>query len=84
MNHAKLMLVDDEEGVIGSQNLDILSFGFNMEAGIFFRQKNIINDLGHLIERWKKESELFQSGLKKISFKDKLLIAIFKIFYPIF
>ena len=84
MNHAKLMLVDDEEGVIGSQNLDILSFGFNMEAGIFFRQKNIINELGHLIERWKRESEFFESGLKKISFKDKLLIAIFKIFYPIF
>jgi cardiolipin synthase len=84
MNHAKLMLVDDEEGVIGSQNLDILSFGFNMEAGIFFRQKNIINELSHLIERWKRESEFFESGLKKISFKDKLLIAIFKIFYPIF
>jgi cardiolipin synthase len=84
MNHAKLMLVDDDEGVIGSQNLDILSFGFNMEAGIFFRQKNIINELRHLIERWKRESEFFQSDPKKISWRDKLLIAIFKIFYPIF
>jgi cardiolipin synthase len=84
MNHAKLMLVDQEEGIIGSQNLDVLSFGFNMEAGIFFRQKDMIHDLSHLIERWKKESELFQSGLKKISFGNKVLIAIFKIFYPIF
>jgi len=84
MMHAKLMLVDGEEGVIGSQNLDILSFGFNMEAGIFFRQKNIISELSHLIERWKRESEFFESGLKKISWYDKLLIAIFKIFYPIF
>lgn len=84
MMHAKLMLVDGEEGVIGSQNLDILSFGFNMEAGIFFRQKNIISELSHLIERWKRESEFFESGLKKISWHDKLLIAIFKIFYPIF
>ena len=84
MIHAKLMLVDGDEGVIGSQNLDILSFGFNMEAGIFFRQKNIISDLSHLIEKWKKESEFFQSSLKKISWRDKLLIGIFKIFYPIF
>lgn len=84
MMHAKLMLVDGEEGVIGSQNLDILSFGFNMEAGIFFRQKNIISELSRLIERWKRESEFFESGLKKISWHDKLLIAIFKIFYPIF
>lgn len=84
MNHSKLMLVDGEEGVIGSQNLDILSFGLNMEAGIFFRQKNIITDLSRLIERWKKESELFKPEFQKISKWDKFLMAIFKLFYPIF
>ena len=84
MNHAKLMLVDDEEGVIGSQNFDILSFGPNMEIGIFFRQKDIINSLIHLLNKWKRESVLFENGHTKISWKDYILIYIFKFFYPIF
>ena len=84
MTHAKLMLVDDEEGVIGSQNLDVLSFGLNMEAGIFFRQKDIINSLRHLIDKWKREATLFLPKEQKIHFRDRVLIAILKFFYPIF
>ena len=84
MNHAKLMLVDDEEGVIGSQNLDFLSFGVNMEVGIFFRQKDIINSLIHLLSKWRKESVLFVDSDVKISLKDRILIFIFRFFYPIF
>ncbi len=84
MTHAKLMLVDKEEGVIGSQNLDVLSFGLNVEAGIFFRQKDIINSLSHLIEKWKNEAFLFIPKDQKILFLDRFLISIFKFFYPIF
>jgi len=84
MTHAKLMLVDDEEGVIGSQNLDVLSFGLNMEAGIFFRQKNIISSLYNLINKWKNEAVLFLPKEQKISWLDRLFISIFKFFYPIF
>lgn len=84
MTHAKLMLVDDEEGVIGSQNLDILSFGFNMEAGIFFRQKDIINSLRHLVSKWKNEATLFLAEDRKPSPWDRFLISVFKFFYPIF
>lgn len=84
MNHAKLMLVDDEEGVVGSQNLDILSFGPNMEVGIFFRQKNMINSLISLLDKWKRESELFSGLERKLSLGDYLLIGILKFFYPIF
>ncbi len=40
MNHAKIMLIDDEEGVIGSQNMDILSFNWNIEGGVFLDKKN--------------------------------------------
>lgn len=83
MNHSKLMLVDREEGVVGSQNLDVLSFGFNVEAGIFFRQKNIINDLSNLLEKWKKQSTLFVPENNKINAWNKFLISIFNIFYKI-
>ena len=83
MNHSKLMLVDREEGVIGSQNLDVLSFSVNVEAGIFFRQKNIINDLINLLEKWKKQSALFVPENNKISLWNSFLISIFNIFYKI-
>lgn len=84
MNHAKIMLIDDTEGVIGSQNMDILSFNLNMEAGIFFQQKDLVNDLKKIFEHWRRESLFFEATNKKIKFFDRVLIAIFKIFYPIF
>lgn len=83
MNHAKILLIDDEEGLIGSQNMDILSFGWNMEAGVFFRQKKLVSDLKRIIDHWRDESVPFNSGWKHIKWYDKILIAIFKLFFPI-
>ncbi|NCA93501.1 phosphatidylserine/phosphatidylglycerophosphate/cardiolipin synthase family protein, partial [bacterium] len=45
MNHAKVMIIDDKEALVGSQNLDILSFNFNLELGVFFEQKQAVADL---------------------------------------
>ncbi len=56
MNHAKAMLVDMQEGIIGSQNLDFLSFHMNIEAGVFFHEPDMVNDLSKVIEGWKSES----------------------------
>lgn len=84
MNHAKIMLIDSEEGIIGSQNMDILSFNLNMEAGVFFRQRDLVIDLGHIINHWKKESTIFESPGKKLKWYDWVLIMVFKFFYPIF
>ncbi|MFA5754140.1 MAG: phosphatidylserine/phosphatidylglycerophosphate/cardiolipin synthase family protein [Patescibacteria group bacterium] len=84
MNHAKLMLIDDEEGVIGSQNMDILSFNLNMEAGVFFRQKGLVDDLRRIVEHWKNEAVFFKVPFRSIKLSDRIFIGIFKIFYPIF
>lgn len=84
MNHAKIMLIDAAEGVIGSQNMDILSFSFNIEAGVFFRQKNLVNDLMKIIDHWKTSAVAFDAASRKIKWIDRLLIVILKIFYPIF
>ncbi|MFA6514027.1 MAG: phosphatidylserine/phosphatidylglycerophosphate/cardiolipin synthase family protein [Patescibacteria group bacterium] len=85
MNHAKLMLIDNLEGLVGSQNMDIFSFGWNFEVGIFSRQKNLVADLEKIIETWKGEAEPFDVEYKtKISLSDRLLIHFFKFFYPIF
>ena len=84
MNHAKIMLIDGTEGVIGSQNMDILSFNWNIEAGVFFRQKGLVSDLEKIVEGWRKSSIEFEVLNRKIKFTDQILIAILKIFYPIF
>lgn len=83
MNHAKIMLIDDEEGLIGSQNIDILSFNMNMEVGVFFKQKQAVYDLNKLFEHWKKEAIYFNASEKKITWFDKILLNIMKLFFPI-
>lgn len=84
MNHAKLLLIDNEIGLIGSQNFDILSFNFNIEAGVFFSQKKLVADLQKIIEKWRSEAEPFEFKRNRHRFSDKILISIIKIFYPIF
>ena len=37
MNHAKAIIIDQKEAMVGSQNLDFLSFDLNSEIGIFFK-----------------------------------------------
>lgn len=54
MNHAKVMMVDGAEGTIGSQNLDFLSFNWNIEAGVFFHEPEMVRDVLGIIEEWKK------------------------------
>lgn len=84
MNHAKIMLIDGEEGVIGSQNMDVLSFNFNIEAGVFFRQKDLVNDLGKIVATWRAGAVALKTDQRPISFTDHVLINILKIFYTIF
>lgn len=84
MNHAKIMLIDGAEGVVGSPNIDILSFGLNMEAGVFFRQKHLIADLEKIFLKWKKEGEFFQNPRPLMKISDRFLVFMLKLFYPIF
>jgi len=84
MNHAKIMLIDESEGVIGSQNMDVLSFNWNIEAGVFFSQKKLVADLLRIVEHWKKESLVFENAGRRVKGFDKVLMIILKFFYPIF
>ncbi len=84
MNHAKVMLIDGEEGVIGSQNMDVLSFNFNIELGVFFRQKGLVNQLSKIVDQWKNTAIIFEASGRKIKFIDKVLIIILRLFYPLF
>lgn len=64
MNHSKIMIVDGCEGILGSQNVDILSFDFNMESGVFFTEPNLISELNQITEDWKKDSELYSPKMR--------------------
>ncbi len=56
MLHAKALLIDDSEGMIGSQNIDSLSFDFNVEAGLFFKRKDMVNSLKKVLDGWKNQA----------------------------
>ncbi len=59
MNHAKLLLIDENRALVGSQNIDALSFDYNAEAGLYFDDPIMIRDLKTIIEKWQKTSTLF-------------------------
>lgn len=84
MNHAKIMLIDKTEVLVGSQNIDLLSFNWNFEAGIFSRQAKLVADLSNIVEDWKKEADPFIGQDNKLGLKDRALVSFYKFFYPIF
>lgn len=83
MNHSKLLIIDNDEALIGSQNLDPISFSLNMEAGIFFRDRKLVRDLLQAISNWKNNSIVFEPRKNTKIFVDYLITIIVKIFYPI-
>lgn len=83
MNHAKLLLIDDEEGLLGSQNFDWLSFHLNAETGVFFKEKKLIQKLDKTIAVWKHHAQKFNPGQFKMRPTDYLVGVLVKIFRPI-
>jgi phosphatidylserine/phosphatidylglycerophosphate/cardiolipin synthase-like enzyme len=59
MNHAKAMLIDQREAIVGSHNLDALSFERNIESGVFFNDPHMVAQLSQIIDVWRKESTAF-------------------------
>lgn len=83
MIHAKLLLIDKQEGLIGSQNIDLASFNINSEVGLFFTDRKLIRDLEKVITAWKMDSVPFEPKKFKMHFIDYFILALTKILYPI-
>lgn len=83
MNHSKLLVIDKAEGLIGSQNMDMFSFALNSEVGIFFREKNLLQELEQVVIGWKKHSTKFEPKRYRMKFGDYFALALLKIFRPI-
>lgn len=83
MNHAKAMIVDQEEAILGSHNLDFLSFELNSEVGILFKEKKAVDKLRGIIEGWKNESTLFDPLSFKPQIWDYILFPVIRLFFKI-
>ncbi|MBK5215732.1 MAG: phosphatidylserine/phosphatidylglycerophosphate/cardiolipin synthase family protein [Candidatus Pacebacteria bacterium] len=84
MNHAKIMAIDGIEAVVGSNNLDYLSFELNSEVGIFFNDPDALQKIFEIINEWKKGAVLFETKNYKMNWLDYFLYLIIKVFYKIF
>jgi cardiolipin synthase len=80
MNHAKIMVVDSKEAIVGSNNLDYLSFELNSEVGIFFNDQDAIHRISRIIDGWKKEVVLFDITKFKTRWLDYILFPILNLF----
>lgn len=83
MNHAKLLLIDGTAGLVGSQNIDLLSFRLNAEAGIFFRDRQVVRDLSAIADRWKDQALTFSPENRRMSPVDYIVLALMKLLRPI-
>ncbi|MES3032117.1 MAG: phosphatidylserine/phosphatidylglycerophosphate/cardiolipin synthase family protein [Patescibacteria group bacterium] len=87
MNHAKAIIIDSREAMVGSQNLDFLSFDFNSEVGIFFKDLEVVSKLEDIASDWKQDAVLFDHRTYQPKWFDYILsplINIFHIFSGIF
>ncbi len=80
MNHAKLMIIDEHEGMVGSQNLDYVSFDLNSELGVFFNDPKDVKRLMNIFIKWKNNTVLFNSKIKKPNFLYYILFPVISIF----
>lgn len=83
MNHAKLLLIDNKEALIGSQNLDLLSFELNSEVGVFFEEKKLLKEISQVIAGWKHDSLKFEPKNYKMKILDYVVLTLMKILNPI-
>lgn len=83
MNHAKVLLVDDHEGLVGSNNMDAQSFDFNLEASVIFQRKDMIGDIKTILNKWKAQSVPFSAAEFRRRWYDGIIEFLVKLIYPI-
>ncbi len=80
MIHSKMMIVDEKEGIVGSQNMDIISFDLNIESGVFFTEPAIVKELNEIAENWKKDSVPYSPKMRNTHLLDYFYEFCFSVF----
>ena len=83
MIHAKAMTIDEKESFVGSQNIDLLSFDYLLEAGMFFTNKKMVADLSQIIQNWKNNSIIFDPKMYKKTWLDHIIAPVIRVFQSI-
>lgn len=83
MNHEKAVLIDETEGMVGSGNIDELSFWLNSELGVFFTDRQIVQKLSHVLRGWESKSAPFKPSQHGLKWYQYLLIPLIKILHPL-
>ncbi len=81
MNHAKLLLIDESLALVGSQNIDALSFDYNAEVGLSFDDPQMIKDLRGIIEKWQGSSLVFDPH-QRVSLLDRFYSYVVRLLQP--
>lgn len=82
--HAKMFLCDDSDAVVGTINLDYRSLYWHFECAAYLHKVDAIKDIKEDFHDTFSKSELITyEHIKNITFKDKLLGAIFKVIAPL-
>ncbi|MDD5721208.1 MAG: phosphatidylserine/phosphatidylglycerophosphate/cardiolipin synthase family protein [Candidatus Pacebacteria bacterium] len=81
MNHAKALIVDEKEGMIGSNNLDFFSFELNSEIGVFIKDTQVIHKLLKITNEWKEESVLFDPNSYNPKWIDRILSPLIRLLF---
>lgn len=84
MNHAKAMIVDKNEAIMGSHNLDSLSFDWNFESGIFFKDARAVHTLDGILSMWKKQATVFDWQSYTPTLIDYILSPFIRLFSRVF
>lgn len=79
MNHAKCMLVDGREGLVGSNNLDFFSFELNAEVGVFLKEPEAVRKLAEIIALWKQDAVLFDPLRYRPKILDRVLAPLVRL-----
>lgn len=83
MNHAKVMIIDNKEGIVGSHNLDFLSFELGNEIGVFLKDAKAVKKLLEIYKKWKKNASLFDFKTHQAKWFDYIVSPVFSIFSEI-
>ena len=84
MNHAKGMLIDGREGLVGSNNLDFFSFDLNAEVCVFLKEPKAVRELAQIIAKWKSGAKLFDPHAYRPKPLDYILSPLVRLFSRIF
>lgn len=82
MIHAKALLIDGREGLIGSNNIDAQSFDYNIESSIVFERKDIVGNFRKILEEWERTAERFDP-VRHLRWYHRALAGLFKLLQPI-